>query len=278
MDCDGTLIIDILAKVLGKLIDINERDCKTQQSVIPVKFTSSVVPEMSIWDYLERIKKYSKCSESCFVVALIYIDRAIEIKNLVLSNLNIHRILITSILIAVKFLDDSYMNNAFYAKLGGISTREMNMLELEFLLFLGFSLQVSSDLYSTYHNELKGYVCSNRLVPFYDCKSYDRPYCNYVTTCDVDHDDKDVNNSANTKQGIFHQHQKHPIPLIPVVLNDISKDHNSVYSNNCNVVRTVTPDHVITSPCMLLNRMESAFFNTDQARFLISYSGYSVQF
>ncbi len=59
------------------------------------RFQSSYPPEVTIEAYLDRIHKYARCSESCFIVALIYIDRVIEYKNLVLTNLNIHRIVIT---------------------------------------------------------------------------------------------------------------------------------------------------------------------------------------
>ena len=69
--------------------------------------------------YLERIKKYARCSDSCFVVALIYIDRLIETQNVVLTSLNVHRLVITSLMLAAKFFDDLFYNNAFYAKLGG---------------------------------------------------------------------------------------------------------------------------------------------------------------
>lgn len=256
MDCDGTLIIDILAKVLSKLISINERECKSQMAVtIPVKFTSSCVPEMSIWDYLERIKKYSSCSDSCFIVALIYIDRAIELKNLVLSHLNVHRILITSILIAVKFLDDSYMNNAFYAKIGGITTTEMNTLELDFLLFLGFSLQVSSDLYSAYHSELRGYVSSNRFLPFYDEKSYSFTDTSSHIISSSTSDNESVDNVSN--KSIIQDFHASPYSFPFFSANQCN------YSEKCFLV----------SPSILL---ETSF--KDQAKFLISYSGHSVQF
>ena len=43
MDFDGTLIIDILAKVLLRLINMNERNGRNELAVtVPVKFTSSV--------------------------------------------------------------------------------------------------------------------------------------------------------------------------------------------------------------------------------------------
>jgi len=153
-ECSSDLI-KVLANVLEKLIDVNVK-CQTANGNV-TKFQSSYAPEVSILSYLERIRKYARCSESCFVVALIYIDRMIEMRNIVLSNLNVHRVVITSVLIAAKFLDDLFYNNAFYARLGGISTGEMNTLELEFLHFIGFSLNVSPDVYAKYQAELEHY-------------------------------------------------------------------------------------------------------------------------
>ena len=60
------------------------------------KFQSSYPPEVSVLAYLERIRKYARCSDSCFVVALIYIDRIIETRNVVLTSLNVHRLVTTA--------------------------------------------------------------------------------------------------------------------------------------------------------------------------------------
>jgi hypothetical protein len=41
------------------------------------------------------------------------------------TNLNVHRVIITSLMVAAKFFDDFYFNNAFYARVGGISVLEV---------------------------------------------------------------------------------------------------------------------------------------------------------
>lgn len=55
---------------------------------------------------------------------------------------NIHRLLITSIMLAVKFHEDFYYSNSFYAKVGGLPLPELNHLEVQFLLFINFELTV----------------------------------------------------------------------------------------------------------------------------------------
>ena len=61
-------------------------------------------------------------------------------------------------MLAAKFFDDYFYNNAFYAKLGGVAAMEMNSLELEFLQLLNFTLFVSPEVYMKYHAELRNYV------------------------------------------------------------------------------------------------------------------------
>lgn len=153
---DSLSIIQVLSKVLTQLIEVN---CKsnTRQHFV-TKFQSSYAPSISIQGYLERINKYAKCSPNCFIVALIYIDRLIEIRNIVLTSLNVHRILITSVLLATKVFDDEFYKNAYYAKLGGVSTSEMNALELEFLSLVNFKLFVSTEIFTKYQEELQCFM------------------------------------------------------------------------------------------------------------------------
>ncbi|KAL6330183.1 hypothetical protein AAG906_040104 [Vitis piasezkii] len=108
-------------------------------------------PSISIPKYLERIYKYTNCSPSCFVVGYVYIDRLVHKHpdSLVIS-LNVHRLLVTSVMVASKMLDDVHYNNAFYARVGGVSNAELNRLELELLFMLDFGVVVSSRVFESY--------------------------------------------------------------------------------------------------------------------------------
>lgn len=57
-------------------------------------------------------------------------------------------------MLAAKFFDDHYFNNAFYAKVGGVPSNEMNSLEVEFLFMVNFSLYCAMDTYKQYYTEL----------------------------------------------------------------------------------------------------------------------------
>ncbi|KAI5563161.1 hypothetical protein BDE02_15G098300 [Populus trichocarpa] len=148
-------VITFLSSLLKRVAESND----ISHQLYPQKasiFHGLTRPTISIQNYLERIFKYSNCSPSCFVVAYVYLDRFSQRQSCFpLNSFNVHRLLITSVLVSVKFMDDIYYNNAFYAKVGGISTREMNLLEVDFLFGLGFQLNVTPATFHLYCSYLQ---------------------------------------------------------------------------------------------------------------------------
>ncbi|PON76391.1 Cyclin [Parasponia andersonii] len=157
-------VLPAIASHLEKSIRRNERLVKASRKndVVSI-FHGSKAPTLSVRQYLERIFKYSNCSTSCFVVAYIYVDRFFQNRSgFCLTSLNVHRLLITAVMVAAKFLDDACDNNAYYAQVGGVSTEEMNELEMEFLFSLKFRLQVTTYVFETYCQYLEKGGGSNR--------------------------------------------------------------------------------------------------------------------
>lgn len=148
---EGKAVVEVLASVLVRLVSSNAH---VPSDANVTKFHALKAPAISVHQYLERIHKYASCSTECFILALIYIDRLIQRNNFILSDLNVHRVCITAILLAAKFFDDAYYNNAYYAKVGGVLVSEMNSLEVEFLFRINFSLHVSPEVFHKYQCEL----------------------------------------------------------------------------------------------------------------------------
>jgi hypothetical protein len=131
---------------------------KNEQQSITTFFHTNKPPSIPIRQYLKRLEQYMKCSGPAYVMALIYLDRVTNKKEgLVLSNYCIHRLFLTSLVVAVKFYEDKYYKNSFYSKVGGISSTELNTLELEFLDFIDYTLYVSEEEYQTYSSTLMEY-------------------------------------------------------------------------------------------------------------------------
>ena len=60
-------------------------------------------------------------------------------------------------MIAIKYNEDDYYANTFYAKVGGISLEEINQLEYEFLSMCNFSMTIKNKKFSKYYEYLTHY-------------------------------------------------------------------------------------------------------------------------
>merc|ERR1719198_256502 len=151
-------IVAVMSRLLTDLVARNDQFPLAPSQVTP--FHSSKPPTISVKSYLEdRILKYAGCSEETFILALIYMDQVVQFNpDFVISSLNVHRLLITSIMLASKFFDDVYYNNAYYARVGGISNAEVNSLEMEMLRMISFSLFVEPDAYERYRCSLYSHM------------------------------------------------------------------------------------------------------------------------
>ncbi|EGR33118.1 hypothetical protein IMG5_061170 [Ichthyophthirius multifiliis] len=144
-------ILNIIANVLQEIIQQTDNQ--------PIEFLTNFhgqnIPNISIKDYLLRISRCTNCSQECFILALIYIDRITQRhKKFNINSYNIHRILICSIMVAIKFFDDKYYNNEYYSKVGGITNQEINQLERDFLQLINFKLHCRPELFFTYRGKI----------------------------------------------------------------------------------------------------------------------------
>ncbi|KAL5199360.1 hypothetical protein ABZP36_020563 [Zizania latifolia] len=144
-------------------------------------FRGRARPEISVRRYAERIYRYAGCSPACFVVAHVYLDRLARRREddeddedeeeapapARVDSYSVHRLLITSVMVAAKFMDDIHYNNAYFARVGGVEVAEMNGLELELLFALRFRLNVTPATFATYCAKLEGEVIAaeDNLLP-----------------------------------------------------------------------------------------------------------------
>ncbi|KAI4301800.1 hypothetical protein L6164_035044 [Bauhinia variegata] len=154
-----------LSSVLERSIEKNEKllisSTRARENEPVTIFHSTKTPNISVRHYIERIFKYSRCSPSCFVIAQIYMDRFFQHRGGYLTSLNVHRLLITSAMIAAKFSDDGRCANAYYAKIGGVSNAEMNGMELEFLFVVDFRLFVTTEEFEKYCEQLDNAIAED---------------------------------------------------------------------------------------------------------------------
>ena len=80
------------------------------------------------------------------------------------TSLTVHRLVITAVMLAAKFMDDKYYNNAYYAKIGGVTTSELNHMELEMLRMLDYRTFVSSSRLHELLGRLEVFQAPGRIV------------------------------------------------------------------------------------------------------------------
>ncbi|KAJ8635755.1 hypothetical protein MRB53_010022 [Persea americana] len=143
--------IKLLSSLLQRVAESNYWEMPVGTASRFSAFDCITRPSISIQSYLERIVRLADCSPSCYVVAYIYLDRFIKNQPWCpITFYNVHFLVLTSVMVSAKFMDDIHYNNGYYAQIGAVSsTKYMNFLEKNFLFDLNFELNVTvSDFYS----------------------------------------------------------------------------------------------------------------------------------
>mmetsp|Transcript_54568 Transcript_54568/g.111357 ORF Transcript_54568/g.111357 Transcript_54568/m.111357 type:complete len:208 (-) Transcript_54568:38-661(-) len=150
---------DVLVDVI---VDVLEWDCAMNDGELAGRPTRVTVfhgqnsPGVSVRAYLERINCFSGCSSCCFVLGALYLEQLRGLDSAYkLNSYNFHRLCLTAIMVAAKFVDDFYFSNNYWAKVGGIPNDELNGLELEFLFLVNFNMHVKREDYDLFVKELK---------------------------------------------------------------------------------------------------------------------------
>ncbi|GBE89220.1 PHO85 cyclin-7 [Sparassis crispa] len=114
-------------------------------------FHARQIPTIALDSYLQRIQKYCPTSNEVFISLLVYLDRMTRPGRDTCGEIvpidfyNIHRLIIAGITVADKFFSDVFYTNSRYAKVGGLTLAELNILELQFLLLNDFHLTISPE-------------------------------------------------------------------------------------------------------------------------------------
>jgi hypothetical protein len=155
----GLNIAVATACILHRICAANDAQAHNHSRNAP--FEGLEIPDIGVVDNCKRLRRYFNCSHSCFVTALMYIDqiltktkKASPEDRVVLDTLTIHRLVLVSLVLAVKYHEDSHYSQAYYAQVGGVSLAELNSLERLFVNIVDWDLDVSYDRFVKYFGEL----------------------------------------------------------------------------------------------------------------------------
>lgn len=123
-------------------------------------FDINISPRLNLLDYIDRLFKIGKFSNSEIIVSIIYIERIKSISNNLTKN-NINLIFALSLMISEKWLNEYDLDFNEYAKLFGISKDELISLEIKIFDILGWRLHVTKqDFDNKISDVMKNNNCS----------------------------------------------------------------------------------------------------------------------
>jgi hypothetical protein len=109
---DMPRVLVALASILERVADRNDAAAVAELSAVVAPasaFRATTKPGISVRAYMARIARFAGCSPACYVVAYVYLDRLLRRGRrlaLAVDSYSVHRLLITAVLAAVKFMDD----------------------------------------------------------------------------------------------------------------------------------------------------------------------------
>lgn len=146
--------IDIVSIIL-KLGITRAKIKNKERSSLDSIFSSSAIPNISIYDYMIRWAEHLEFNDSHFVYMFTYIARYFRYnENDFINEHNIHRLILSALTLCHKYLDDNVFDHKTIALTGGIPIQELKQLEYIFFKSIEFDLYISEIDYVTTRKKL----------------------------------------------------------------------------------------------------------------------------
>ena len=112
---------------------------------------SSSRKENKLSQFIDKIYELMNYSDTSFICMVVYFDRLIFRHHNLINEFNINKLIFISGVLAIKMQEDNSAKNSYFAKISGITSHEMNELEIDFLEWIDYSLIVEKEEYEVYH-------------------------------------------------------------------------------------------------------------------------------
>jgi hypothetical protein len=143
-------IITNICNLFTEICDNNSKECISEKNLIKPFIT--INPSIKIKDYLQQLYEYGKMDGSTIILMLIYIDRLCNINKIKLTYRIIHKLILSSLIIAIKYNEDEIYSLKIYARAGGVTKAELEFLEICFISCIHFNLFIKEELFNKYYD------------------------------------------------------------------------------------------------------------------------------
>ncbi len=155
-------LINLLSNIIGNTI---EKSVKYEQKLSQIELNKSFEePKISITKYIRRLIKHANPEPSTLILAVIYFDRICNNGKINLCYSNVYKLILISLVLAIKYNEEYFESNEFYGKVGGLKIKSINKLEVHALKVLKFNLYVKEEIYETYVNQFSAFLEANKIL------------------------------------------------------------------------------------------------------------------
>jgi hypothetical protein len=154
-ECPMNDLVRLVSSMLQELVGLNDALPFTTDQL--TRFHSRSSPGISVQEYLIRIIKFCSLEKSILMTMIYFIDLlCTTYAKFNINSLTVHRFMITAAMVGTKGLCDSFCTNSHYARVGGLSKVELNLLEVEFLTRVDYRIVPKVELLDQYYESMVG--------------------------------------------------------------------------------------------------------------------------
>jgi hypothetical protein len=145
-----------LQKVLSGL----ERSARGEVHPDLALFVAERPPPISVGLYIHRLATHTHCTDEALLLFLALLLRIVSAQKYVGTSVagpcTIHRLVLSVLVLAIKYQDEDFHVNSYYALCGGVSLPELNRHEIQAFSILEFSLWIDPVQFSEMRSQCLG--------------------------------------------------------------------------------------------------------------------------
>ena len=139
----------------------NKKMKKKPSKDVNEPFYSKSVPDLSLKKFIKRIIRYTEAENNTLLIAYLYIMKLIKKENFVLSLNNVYRLLLGSVVLAKKTIEDLFYNNAYYCDIGAMPVNELNKIELSLFVRIDYEVNIKKEELDNLYKDINNFCSSS---------------------------------------------------------------------------------------------------------------------
>lgn len=141
-------VLNTTIDVLNQITSNNFANLNQQQLNDFKVFYTKTSSKVTIDFFVRRIQRHFELCDNGLIVMMIYLNKVSG--SVPITQGNALKLILGAAVAAVKYCHDEIYDNCVYAKIGGVSTAELNLIETVFLKLIDYELYISEELYQAY--------------------------------------------------------------------------------------------------------------------------------